>query len=229
MEDMDGQELEEKRKAQRQGDMAAGISAGVGAAMGVVGGSFIAGKANAAGMADEEEADDVSDAGAPAEGAASSGGATVHGTASAPSQASSTSSSESAAQPIEVAPASAAEPSDVTASSSAGPDIQVLDYGTAYDGQGNTAEVAVLSVDGHQGAVLDIDMDGEADVVAVDFNDNGDLDAGEAAYVSDEHILMAPIRDAAEGNGPWSDASDDMSQDDGPDYINDADVDVYMA
>lgn len=220
MEDKEKQELEEKRETRRQGDVAAGISTGVGAATGVVGGSLIAGKVNAAGM-ENEEADAACDGAARVEGTEPSGAAAAQ-SAAAEKPATAVQTADDAAAP-------ATEMSESAGVQSVAPDIQVLDCGTMYDDQGNPAEVAVLSVDGHQAAVIDIDMDGEADVIAVDINDNMILDEGEAAYVSDEHIVMSPLQHAAEAGSALNDMSEDMAQDDCPDYTNDANVDVFMA
>lgn len=54
-------------------------------------------------------------------------------------------------------------------------------------------DVAVVEVDGLQGVVADIDMDGSADIVAIDANDDGRLGEDEFLDVSGQGIDMASL------------------------------------
>lgn len=62
------------------------------------------------------------------------------------------------------------------------------------DGDGRPDTVVKLN-NGIQ--LVDTDRDGEADIAMKDLNGNGQLDDGEYAYVSDEHIAMPHSNDSA--------------------------------
>ena len=61
-----------------------------------------------------------------------------------------------------------------------------------------------------------------ADVIVADLNNNGQIDTGEVENVTGAGISMQPFQDAAGFNPQYA-------QNDLPDYVNDADVDNYMA
>ena len=67
----------------------------------------------------------------------------------------------------------------------------------------------------------DGDMDGMADVYVLDMNGNGTLEEEEFIPIRDQSLAMAPLREAVYGQEPL------VVQDD--DYINNADVDDFMA
>lgn len=215
MENQDYEELENEQQTKNNGNAAVGVSTAVGATAGIIGGNFISGKVNAA---EPEEAEEATDNEEPAQ-------------AEAAEAASNTASSHSTVQPQAqtpkpvVTPEPAPEAETPTAEPQpATPEVQVVDYQTVVNDYGTPVDVAVLTVDGHQAAAVDYNQTGEIDVVAVDLNDNNQLDEGEAAYVADQHIPMEPLHDAFEDSN-----LNDVAQDDGSDYVNDADVDAYMA
>lgn len=100
--------------------------------------------------------------------------------------------------------------------------IEVLSYERIPTGEGGEMDVAVLDVNGTEVAVVDFDLDGVADTMACDFNQNGIIEDGESIDIQDQGISMFPFQDAA-GFNP------DLAQNQLPDYMNDADVDNYMA
>lgn len=102
------------------------------------------------------------------------------------------------------------------------PEVEVLSLETVVNGDGSLMDVALLSVDGVQTVVADVDMDGVADVIAVDANSNGQLDDGELVDVSNQGIIMDSFQSGVGIDDP-SLAS--MEQD----YVNDADVQDFMA
>lgn len=104
------------------------------------------------------------------------------------------------------------------------PDVQVLAYETVSDDMGGQADLAVVSVDGQPIVFADVDQDGVADVAAADVNGNGQLDPEEFVDISQEGIAMQPFRDEINGQN-----SGLLAQNDDTDYINDADVDDFMA
>ena len=151
--------------------------------------------------------------------------------------------------------------SPATGGASAGEDdgsqVTVVGYETMDMEGGGQMDVAVVEVDGLQGVVADIDMDGSADIVAIDANDDGRLGEDEFLDVSGQGIDMASLGGGMQVSGeplvaevPASqydavadpqDASQTGFQadaggalpDDGQqaplDYVNDADIGDYMA
>ena len=104
------------------------------------------------------------------------------------------------------------------------PHVQVLAYETVPDNMGGQTDFAVVGVDGQPIVFADVDQDGMADVAAADVNGNGQLDPEEFVDISQEGIAMQPFRDEINGQN-----SGLLAQNDDTDYINDADVDDFMA
>lgn len=102
------------------------------------------------------------------------------------------------------------------------PDLEVLSYETVINEDGTVSEVAVVSIDDTMGLVIDVDCDGEADIVAFDENGNGQIDPEELNITTGEGLSMDVIKAAAP-------AIDYIDTADGGDYINDADVHDFMA
>lgn len=74
-----------------------------------------------------------------------------------------------------------------------GSQVTVVGYETMDMEGGGQMDVAVVEVDGLQGVVADIDMDGSADIVAIDANDDGRLGEDEFLDVSGQGIDMASL------------------------------------
>lgn len=87
--------------------------------------------------------------------------------------------------------------SPVTGGAPAGEDdgsqVTIVGYETMDMEGGGQMDVAVVEVDGLQGVVADIDMDGSADIVAIDANDDGRLGEDEFLDVSGQGIDMASL------------------------------------
>lgn len=106
--------------------------------------------------------------------------------------------------------------------------LQVLGVSDVQNEDGSMMQTAMIT-DGHYiGAVIDVDNDGTADIVAVDYNQNQQIEEGEVFDVSNENIQMQDFQDAHV-------AQQDMMQqeqehlaynasDDQPDYCNNADI-----
>lgn len=106
--------------------------------------------------------------------------------------------------------------------------LQVLGVYDVQNEDGSMMQAATIT-DGHCiGAVIDADHDGTADIVAVDYNQNQQIEEGEVFDVSNENIQMQNFQDAHV-------AQQDMMQqeqehlaynasDDQPDYCNNADI-----
>lgn len=101
-------------------------------------------------------------------------------------------------------------------------EIEVIGYDRVTNEDGSQMDVAVLNVNDNEVGVVDVNLDGEADTIICDANQNGVIEEGEMQIVQGEGIAMQPLADAA-GFTPL------YAQNDLPDYVNDADVDTYMA
>ncbi len=101
-------------------------------------------------------------------------------------------------------------------------DIEVLSYDRVTNEDGSQMDIAVLNVNGNEVGVIDANLDGEADALMCDLNQNGVIEEGEIEIVQGQGIAMQPLADAAGFNPQFA-------QNDLPDYVNDADVDTYMA
>lgn len=104
------------------------------------------------------------------------------------------------------------------------PTVEVVAYETVDNEDGTQSDIAVVAVDGTPVLVADMDKDGTADLMAVDLNENGTIEDEEIIDISESNIAMEPLQQAAEMN------NDNMIADGvEPDYINDANVDDYIA
>lgn len=102
------------------------------------------------------------------------------------------------------------------------PEVEVVAYERLTDGVGNQADLAVVIVDGTEIGILDANLDGEADLLMADLNQNGVIEEDECEVIQGQGLSMKPLQDAT-GFSPL------YAQNDLPDYVNDADVDTYMA
>lgn len=101
------------------------------------------------------------------------------------------------------------------------PEIEVITYETMTNEDGSQMDVAIVSVDGQRVAFIDGNMDGIADVYVMDANGNGALEESEFIPLEEQNLTMALLQEAV-------DMGDSMlAQND--DYVNDADVDDFMA
>lgn len=86
--------------------------------------------------------------------------------------------------------------------------------------EGETMDMALVSVDGNTGVLIDTDQNGEVNLIAADVNQNGSMDEDEIADFSEAHIPM-PSQDDV--NGCMTAQMDDGMQD----YSNNADTTIY--
>lgn len=86
--------------------------------------------------------------------------------------------------------------------------------------EGETMDMALVSVDGNTGVLIDTDQNGEVNLIAADVNQNGSMDEDEIADFSEAHIPM-PSQDDV--NGCTTAQMDDGMQD----YSNNADTTIY--
>ena len=202
--------MKEKKTSDVKSNVISGMSSTVGAAVGVVAGSIISSEVNAAEIPvtpeEEQDVEVVSSQPSKTGGSTPSHNPTPHPTL------------EPATEPNptpEPTPASEPRPES---------EIEVVSYETVTNEDGSQIDVAVVNAQGQAVMIADVDQNGVADIMASDLNYNGQLDNGEIVDVSDQNIAMQPLQDAANMNG-----NNMVAQTGEPDYINDANVDDYIA
>ena len=207
--------MKEKKTSDVKSNVISGMSSTVGAAAGVVAGSIISSEVNAAEIPgaeipvtpeEEQDVEVVSSQPSNTGGSTPSHNPTPHPTL------------EPATEPNptpEPTPASEPRPES---------EIEVVSYETVTNEDGSQMDVAVVNAQGQAVMIADVDQNGVADIMAADLNNNGQLDNGEIVDVSDQNIAMQPLQDAANMNG-----NNMVAQTGEPDYINDANVDDYIA
>ena len=207
--------MKEKKTSDVKSNVISGMSSTVGAAVGVVAGSIISSEVNAAEIPaaeipvtpeEEQDVEVVSSQPSKTGGSTPSHNPTPHPTL------------EPATEPNptpEPTPASEPRPES---------EIEVVSYETVTNEDGSQMDVAVVNAQGQAVMIADVDQNGVADIMASDLNYNGQLDNGEIVDVSDQNIAMQPLQDAANMNG-----NNMVAQTGEPDYINDANVDDYIA
>ena len=202
--------MKEKKTSDVKSNVISGMSSTVGAAVGVVAGSIISSEVNAAEIPvtpeEEQDVEVVSSQPSNTGGSTPSHNPTPHPTL------------EPATEPNptpEPTPASEPRPES---------EIEVVSYETVTNEDGSQMDVAIVNAQGQAVMIADVDQNGVADIMASDLNYNGQLDNGEIVDVSDQNIAMQPLQDAANMNG-----NNMVAQTGEPDYINDANVDDYIA
>lgn len=110
-----------------------------------------------------------------------------------------------------------AEPVDIEVD----PEVEVLEYSTVTAEDGTQIDMAIVSEDGEERAYYDINEDGYADLMVQDINNDQEISDDERFNVQDQHIEMQQYEDQYI-------AQNDPDQQ-GPDYVNDGDVEAYMA
>ena len=204
--------MKEKKTSEMKSNVISGMSSTVGAAAGVVAGSVISSEVNAAEIPvtpeDQQEVEVVSSQ--PSNGS----GSTIHHNPGP--------TPEPTPDPNPV-PEPTPEPEPVPEPTPE-PEIEVVSYETISDEDGSQMDVAVINAQGQTVMIADVDQNGYADLMASDLNNNNQLDEGEIVDISDQNVEMQPLQDAANMGG-----NDMIVQANDVDYINDANVDEYMA
>lgn len=207
--------MKEKKTSDVKSNVISGMSSTVGAAVGVVAGSIISSEVNAAEIPaadipvtpeEEQDVEVVSSQPSKTGGSTPSHNPTSHPTPQPATEPNPT---------PEPTPASEPRPES---------EIEVVSYETVTNEDGSQIDVAVVNAQGQAVMIADVDQNGVADIMASDLNYNGQLENGEIVDVSDQNIAMQPLQDAANMNG-----NNMVAQTGEPDYINDANVDDYIA
>ena len=212
--------MKEKKTSDVKSNVISGMSSTVGAAVGVVAGSIISSEVNAAEIPvtpeEEQDVEVVSSQPSKTGESTPSHNQTSHPIPQPATEPHSTPQPATEPNPTpEPTPASEPRPES---------EIEVVSYETVTNEDGSQMDVAVVNAQGQAVMIADVDQNGLADIMASDLNYNGQLDNGEIVDVSDQNIAMQPLQDAANMNG-----NNMVAQTGEPDYINDANVDDYIA
>lgn len=213
--------MKEKKTSEVKSNVIFCMSSTVGAATGVVAGSVISSEVNAAEIPVTPEAEQEVEV-VNSQPSRTSGSATHHNPTPAPEP---TSEPTSVQEPTpESEPRPEPEPVDPEPEPTPGPEIEVVSYETVTNEDGSQMDVAVVNAQGQAVMIADVDQNGVADVMAADLNNNGQLDDGEIVDVSDQNIAMQPLLEVANMGG-----NEMIAQTNDVDYVNDANVDDYIA
>lgn len=128
-------------------------------------------------------------------------------------------------------------------------EVEVLDYQRVLGEDGHTQDVAVVNIEGSEVNVIDYNLDGFADIIVGDFNQDGVIENSEIQNVEGMGLDMQPLQESIGfdhtlahdpnlgsdsvnfiNDDPFlTDGNDMMADNDLPDYVNDADIDSFMA
>ena len=213
-----------KDKSDLKSDLITGTSAAVGATIGMVAGNALASEVYAAEMPEEQSAQD-------SQTAHSNVGhnSSTHGQETV---ASTTHTQPSEPEPImepdptiepepSLEPEPVLEPEPIPVEPNENPEVLVVDYYTVTNENESQMDVAVVSIDGQEAYLIDENQDGHADVLMSDINGDGNIDYNESLNIEDESISMSPFQTEVMGDSHGLIAESD--------YVNDANVDDYMA
>ncbi len=211
-------ETTSKEKSIVKSDMVTGASSAAGATIGMVAGSALASEVHAAEVPDEPTSPDSHTAHTPT-GHVSS--AQSHGAASS-APVPPVTPPEPASDPEAPEPTPDPEtPEPIPVEPDETPEVVVVDYETVTNEDGSQMDVAVLSVDGQEAYVIDENQDGSADVLVADVNGDSIIDGSEVLNIENEGLSMSALQADAMGESSSLVAEND--------YVNDANVDDYMA
>lgn len=101
------------------------------------------------------------------------------------------------------------------------PEVEVLAYETISNDDGSQMDLAVIAIDGQEMGIYDVNQDGTADLMAIDANNNQQLEENEILDISAEGVSMQALHEEYI-------AQNDPSME-GPDYINDGDIEGFIA
>lgn len=108
------------------------------------------------------------------------------------------------------------------------PNVEILGV---YEDADSGMNIGVVDVDGQEAFLVDVDGDNDFDYLAADINDDGHLSNYEIADISDMNLTMEmlDVDNDYDDNGFDDESLAFNDMDDDMDYINDADVDDFLA
>lgn len=232
----------EKKESKIKSNVAAGMSSTAGAAIGVVAGSAVSQSAFAA----EEPQPGQEPTSQPERPTANTGQAQQPAKpTSAPAPEPTPQPEPPKPEPPTPQPQPDPEPGLPVPNPIPEPEVEVISCETVTNDDGSQMDVAVVAIDGTPTVLVDVDQDGITDAVIIDENGNGMLEenevyteihvdengdgmvqANEVHAVSELGIAMPPVENAGMNDDSLAYGDIDPNA---PDYINDANVDNYMA
>ena len=105
------------------------------------------------------------------------------------------------------------------------PEVRVISVENDVDLNGQTVDVAAVTINDQNVIFIDSDQNGEVNVMVTDANGNGEIEQDEMGDVSEHHIAMPTADDVIQPG--VTEVSDPMGGDDLPDYSNNADITMY--
>lgn len=215
-----------KDRLDLKSDMATGVSSAIGATIGMAAANALAPEAHAAETPGEKTAHTGTGQSSPSahSGAATGPAQPLFGSDPAQNQ---VPASESGSEPVQdpLTPEAPEKPEESDGPGGTGesgdPEIVVLDYGTITVDDGSQVDAALVSIDGQEALIVDVDQDGIADVMMADLNGDDKIDDSEVMDIHDDGISMASFQTEV------TDVPDTLIAQN--DYVNDANVDEYMA
>ena len=102
-------------------------------------------------------------------------------------------------------------------------DVEIEVLGVNHD-DATGANVVSMTVGGHGAILVDVDNNNTIDIMAMDVNDDGQVSENEIADVSDQGLTIDQFGTPTDPAGNMYASNDDL-----PDYVNDANIDCYDA
>lgn len=110
------------------------------------------------------------------------------------------------------------------------PEVRVLSYERVTMDDGSQMDVATVSIDGQEAAIVDVDLDGWADGMIADANLDGNISEDEITSFqgTDVRIEMSPLAQAANYQGDDDFAGGDVVVTSDDEILTDDDMDTYQ-
>ena len=110
-----------------------------------------------------------------------------------------------------------------TSTTSSVDDVEIEVLGVNHD-DATGANVVSMTVGGHGAILVDVDNNNTIDIMAMDVNDDGQISGNEIADVSDQGLTIDQFGTPTDPAGNMYASNDDL-----PDYVNNANIDCYDA
>lgn len=107
--------------------------------------------------------------------------------------------------------------------------VEILGVEQVQHEDGSVSNIGAASINGQAVYFIDVDgEDGEFELMATDINANGSLEENEITDISDQHMQVSQFQELAQASGNGSGSGNEVeeyyaSNDNLPDYVNDAD------
>lgn len=107
--------------------------------------------------------------------------------------------------------------------------VEVLGVEQVQNEDGSVSNIGVAGINGQAVYFIDVDgQDGEFDLMAVDLNNNNNLEENEITDISDQHMSVSHFQELAQASGNGTGSGNEVeeyyaSNENLPDYVNDAD------